>query len=131
MEVDILRKFLFLLILVFLVVIVLKERNGDPLMSVNKDINTHQDSYQAQGYVVFKDKKVYFIDEKEIKDSNIIGYLEQSSREEHPSASILSFNDSDAVKFLKTGDKIQIWVSELLESYPGRYTVTKYEKIGG
>ena len=128
------KKFPLLLILmfvVFLVVIVLKVRSDDPLMSVNKDINNHQDSYQAQGYIVFKDKKVYFIDEKEIKNSNIIGYLEQSLKKEHPSAFILNFNDSDAVKVLKTGDKIKIWVSEILESYPGRYTVTKYEKIGG
>jgi hypothetical protein len=99
------------------------------MISVDKDVTISQASYQAQGYVIFKDEKIYFIEEQEIKDSNITGYIEQSLKKEHPSDFLLNFNDLNAAKDLETGDKIKIWVNEILESYPGRYNVTKYEKI--
>lgn len=49
---------------------------------------------------------------------------------EHPAHIVLSFKDKDAYKQLKTGDKIKVWFSQILESYPAKMIVEKFEIVG-
>lgn len=48
---------------------------------------------------------------------------------EHPSDIVLSFKDKDAYSQLKTGDKIKVWSSKILESYPAKMIVEKFEIV--
>ena len=48
---------------------------------------------------------------------------------EYPSDIVLSFKDKDAYNQLNTGDKIKVWSSQMLESYPAKMIVEKFEIV--
>lgn len=48
---------------------------------------------------------------------------------EHPSDIVLSFKEKNASNQLKTGDKIKVWSSHILESYPGQMIVEKFKVV--
>ena len=48
---------------------------------------------------------------------------------EHPADIVLSFKDKDAYNQLNTGDKIKVWSSQTLESYPAKMIVEKFEIV--
>ncbi len=56
-------------------------------------------------------------------------YIEQQMNKDHPSHIVLSFKDKYAYKQLKTGDKIKVWFSQILESYPAKMIVEKFEIV--
>lgn len=46
-----------------------------------------------------------------------------------PADTILRLGDKNAYKQLKSGYKIRVWSSQILESYPGKMTVNKFEIV--
>lgn len=82
-----------------------------------------------EGYVIFKGNNMYFIPKNNINNTNIKSIIEKSQTQNHPSDSILVIDDHDFSKNIKTGDDIKIWVKQVLESYPQKLIITKYEKV--
>lgn len=56
-------------------------------------------------------------------------YIEQQMNQDYPSHIVLIFKDKDAYDQLKTGDKIKVWSSQMLESYPAKMIVEKFEVV--
>lgn len=48
---------------------------------------------------------------------------------DHPSDIVLGFKDKDAYNKLKTGDRIKVWSSQILESYPAKMIVEEFEIV--
>ncbi|PFA24756.1 hypothetical protein CN373_02615 [Bacillus cereus] len=96
----------------------------------NNIVNSTSDSTSTmEGYIIFKNNNVYFIQNSKINNDNIQSNIEKLKDKNHPSDSILVIDDPDFSIKIKTGDKIKIWVEQILESYPQKLIVTKYEKI--
>lgn len=83
-----------------------------------------------EGYIILRNDTVFFADDKTFETKvELQHYIEQQMNKEHPSHIVLSFKDKDAYKQLKTGDKIKVWFSQILESYPARMIVEKFEIV--
>ncbi|MGT8955916.1 DUF3221 domain-containing protein [Bacillus cereus] len=84
-----------------------------------------------EGYIILRNDTMFFADDKTVETKvELQHYIEQQMNKEHPAHIVLSFKDKDAYKLLKTGDKIKVWFSQILESYPAKMIVEKFEIIG-
>ena len=96
-----------------------------------------------EGYIIVRNNAVFFVGDKTFHDTMFFAddktvetkvelqhYIEQQMNKEHPAHIVLSFKDKDAYKQLKTGDKIKVWFSQILESYPAKMIVEKFEIVG-
>lgn len=84
-----------------------------------------------EGYIILRNDTMFFADDKTIETKvELQHYIEQQMNKEHPAHIVLSFKDKDAYKQLKTGDKIKVWFSQILESYPAKMIVEKFEIVG-
>lgn len=73
---------------------------------------------------------MFFDSDKTFKTkAELQNYIEQQINKEHPSDTILRLNDKSAYDQLKTGDKIKVWSSQVLESYPAKMIVEKLEIV--
>ena len=86
------------------------------------------------GYVIVKGRSIYFIEEKELLDEygeNIKwDELAKSNYMGHPADSVLVGKPVGAIRAeLKTGDKVEVWYYQILESYPGKIKVEKIRKL--
>ncbi|PFM65175.1 hypothetical protein COJ48_08070 [Bacillus cereus] len=83
-----------------------------------------------EGYVILRNDTVFFVGDKTFKTkAELQNYIEQQINKEHPSDIILRLNDKSAYDQLKTGDKIKVWSSQVLESYPAKMIVEKLEIV--
>ncbi|TCW56468.1 uncharacterized protein DUF3221 [Bacillus thuringiensis] len=83
-----------------------------------------------EGYIIVRNDTVFFVDDKTFNTKvELQHYMEQQINKEHPSHIVLSFKDKGAYKQLKTGDKIKVWFSQMLESYPAKMIVEKFEIV--
>ncbi|MGN4444453.1 DUF3221 domain-containing protein [Bacillus cereus group sp. MYBK79-1] len=83
-----------------------------------------------EGYVILKNDTVFFVSDKTFETKvELQNYIEQQIDKEQPSDIVLSFKDKDAYNKLKTGDKIKVWSSQTLESYPVKMIVEKFEIV--
>ncbi|HHT7083653.1 hypothetical protein BK749_26110 [Bacillus thuringiensis serovar vazensis] len=83
-----------------------------------------------EGYIILRNDTVFFVDDKTFHTKvELQHYMEQQMNKEHPSDIVLSFKDKDAYNKLKTGDKIKVWSSQTLESYPAKMIVEKFEVV--
>lgn len=83
-----------------------------------------------EGYVILKNDTVFFVSDKTFETQvELQHYIEQQIDKEQPSDIVLSFKDKDAYNKLKTGDKIKVWSSQTLESYPAKMIVEKFEIV--
>lgn len=74
-----------------------------------------------EGYIILRNDTMFFADDKTIETKvELQHYIEQQMNKEHPAHIVLSFKDKDAYNQLKTGDKIKVWFSQILESYPAK-----------
>ncbi|PEP54651.1 DUF3221 domain-containing protein [Bacillus wiedmannii] len=81
-----------------------------------------------EGYVIVRNDTVFFVSDETYETKiELQNYIEQQMNKEYPSHIVLSFKDKGAYKQLKTGDKIKIWTSQTLESYPAKMIVEKFE----
>lgn len=85
---------------------------------------------QYKGYVILRNDTVFFVGDKTFETKvELQNYMEQQMNKEHPSDTVLSFKDKNAYDQLKTGDKINVWSSQILESYPAKMIVEKFELV--
>lgn len=83
-----------------------------------------------EGYIILRNDTVFFAEDKTFKTKvELQHYIEQQMNKDHPAHIVLSFKDKDAYKQLKTGDKIKVWSSQTLESYPAKMIVEKFEIV--
>lgn len=83
-----------------------------------------------EGYIVLRNDTVFFIGDKTFETKvELQNYVEQQMNKEYPSDIVLSFKDKDAYSQLKTGDKIKVSSSKILESYPAEMIVEKFEIV--
>ncbi|HFK1547675.1 DUF3221 domain-containing protein [Bacillus albus] len=83
-----------------------------------------------EGYVIVRNDTVFFVSDKTFETKiELQNYIEQQMNKEYPSHIVLSFKDKGAYKQLKTGDKIKVWPSQTLESYPAKMIVEKFEIV--
>ncbi|HHT7217583.1 TPA: DUF3221 domain-containing protein [Bacillus cereus] len=83
-----------------------------------------------EGYIILRNDTVFFADDKTFKTKvELQHYIEQQMNKDHPAHIVLSFKDKDAYKQLKTGDKIKVWFSQILESYPAKMIIEKFEIV--
>ncbi|MBJ8004772.1 DUF3221 domain-containing protein [Bacillus mycoides] len=83
-----------------------------------------------EGYIILRNDTVFFVGDKTFKTKvELQNYMEQQMNKEHPSDTVLSFKDKNAYDQLKTGDKINVWSSQILESYPAKMIVEKFELV--
>ncbi len=74
--------------------------------------------------------RCFFIGGKTFKTKvELQNYIEQQMNQDYPSHIVLIFKDKDAYDQLKTGDKIKVWSSQMLESYPAKMIVEKFEIV--
>ncbi|NIA60863.1 DUF3221 domain-containing protein [Bacillus pacificus] len=83
-----------------------------------------------EGYIILRNDKVFLAEDKTFETKvELQNYIEQQINKEHPSHTVLSFKDKSAYNQLKTGDKIKVWSSQTLESYPAKMIVEKFEIV--
>ncbi|NWK67767.1 DUF3221 domain-containing protein [Bacillus paramycoides] len=83
-----------------------------------------------EGYAILRNDTVFFVGDKTFETKvELQNYIEQQINKEHPSDTVLNFKDKDASNQLKTGDKIRVWSSQILESYPAKMIVEKFEML--
>ena len=83
-----------------------------------------------EGYIIVRNDTVFFVSDKTFETKvELQNYIEQQMKKEHPSDIVLRFKDKDAYNQLKTGDKIKVWSSKTLESYPAKMIVEKFEIV--
>ncbi len=83
-----------------------------------------------KGYIIVRNDAVFFVGDRMFHTKvELQHYMEKQMNKEHPSDIVLSFKDKDAYNQLKTGDKIKVWSSQTLESYPAKMIVEKFEIV--
>lgn len=114
---------LFITCITFLII---KKQVKD--ISLNSTVNpTNETSSIKEGYVIFKNNKIYFI-----KSENNVSYqkiLDKIEDKQHPSDSILTSHNLNLLQDIESGDKIKIWIKQVIESYPQKLIIEKYEQV--
>ncbi|MBG0964097.1 DUF3221 domain-containing protein [Bacillus sp. SRB1LM] len=114
---------LFITCITFLII---KKQVKD--ISLNSTVNpTNETSSIKEGYVIFKNNKIYFI-----KSENDVSYqkiLDKIKDKQHPSDSILTSHNLNLLQDIESGDKIKIWIKQVIESYPQKLIIEKYEQV--
>ncbi|MGG0183111.1 DUF3221 domain-containing protein [Bacillus tropicus] len=83
-----------------------------------------------EGYIILRNETVFLADDKTFETKiELQNYIEQQVNQDYPSDIVLIFKDKDAYDQLKTGDKIKVWSSQMLESYPAKMIVEKFEIV--
>lgn len=83
-----------------------------------------------EGYVILRNDTVFFVSDKTFETKvELQNYIEQQMNKDHPSDIVLGFKDKDAYNKLKTGDRIKVWSSQILESYPAKMIVEEFEIV--
>ncbi|WP_242213627.1 DUF3221 domain-containing protein [Bacillus cereus group sp. BfR-BA-01383] len=83
-----------------------------------------------EGYIIIRNDTVFFVGDKMFETKvELQNYMEQQMNKEYPSHTVLNFKDKSAYKLLKTGDKIKVWSSQILESDPAKMIVEKFEIV--
>ncbi|EEL48981.1 hypothetical protein bcere0022_37450 [Bacillus cereus Rock3-44] len=98
----------------------------------NEPLNVQQQTETSaiEGYVMVKNQTVYFIRNKTFETiEELQSYIEQRLHMNIPADMVLNFDDESAYEKLKSGYKIKVWSSHILESYPGKMIVNRFEII--
>ncbi|MDF9557672.1 DUF3221 domain-containing protein [Bacillus tropicus] len=83
-----------------------------------------------EGYIILRNETVFLADDKTFETKiELQNYIEQQMNQDYPSDIVLIFKDKDAYDQLKTGDKIKVWSSQTIESYPAKMIVEKFEIV--
>jgi len=83
------------------------------------------------GYIVMHEGIVYFIQGKDVQQSDIESFSSVNLMylNKFESVSILINESKLSMKGIKSGDKVRIWYSEILESSPAKIKVICIEKL--
>lgn len=81
-----------------------------------------------EGYVIKKGEQIYFIEEKQFETKEQLQiYIDESMKKDHPTNKLLWFDDKNTYKKLETGDRVEVWSSQELESYPAQMIVERFK----
>ncbi|MEH7462873.1 DUF3221 domain-containing protein [Bacillus thuringiensis] len=116
-------------VMIFMVALMWKVNTSNEFKKSTTKTGNNEVSNRIDGYILLKRDTVYFIEEKHIKDDYDRKNLEERLKRRIPAGAILHFNNPNIEKEIRTGDKVRIECSEILESYPAKMQVTKLEKI--
>lgn len=120
---------IILFIIIFMIVLMWKiDGNSELTRCTTKTVNDAV-SKGIDGYILLKGDIVYFIEEKYIKDDYDREHLEERLKRKIPADAVLHFNNPNIKKELRTGDKVRIECSKILESFPAKVQVIKLEKM--
>lgn len=83
------------------------------------------------GYIVIQKGTVYFIQGKDVQQSDLESFSSKNFMysNQFESVSILNNELKLSMKDIKSGDKVRIWYSEKLESNPAKIKVIRIEKL--
>lgn len=101
------------------------------LGNVSQLLSIKENTESEIGYIVMHEGIVYFIQGKDVQQSDI-----ESLSSENPmylnkfeSVSILINESKLSMRGIKSGDEVRIWYSEILESNPAKIKVIRIEKL--
>lgn len=101
------------------------------LGNVSQLLSNKENTGSEIGYIVMHEGIVYFIQGKDVQQSDI-----ESFSSENPiysnifeSVSILINESKLSMRGIKSGDEVRIWYSEILESNPAKIKVIRIEKL--
>lgn len=81
----------------------------------------------SEGYILLKEERIYFAANQDIKTGDIETYIREQMKKEHPTDAVLHLKGTYGQ--LENGQKIKIWYTEILESYPEQIPVLKYKVL--
>lgn len=123
------KMFIVTVILIFITcIILLIIKKTEKEIVLDSTVNpTNETSFIKEGYVIFKNNKIYFI--QNIYNDSYQNILDKTKNKQHPSDSILTSDNPNLLKNIESGDKIKIWIKQVVESYPQKLIIEKYEKV--
>lgn len=125
----ILKLCVYVLLLVSFTILTACARNEQ---TENEPLNVQQQTETGaiEGYVMVKNQTVYFIRNKTFETiEELQRHIDQRLHMNIPADIVLNFDDESAYEKLKSGYKIKVWSSQILESYPAKMIVNKFEIV--
>ena len=112
------------LLLLFLVILYF-------LGNVSQLLSSKENSESEIGYIVIHKGTAYFIQGKDVQQSDFETFSSDNFMysNQFESVSILNNELKPSMKDIKSGDKVRIWYSEILESNPAKIKVIRIEKL--
>ncbi|WP_160156421.1 DUF3221 domain-containing protein [Geobacillus sp. TFV-3] len=82
----------------------------------------------SEGFIIMKEGEVYLVEDQDFiqDDANKLS-IQELRRKYHMSK--LWITGAGTLGGIKNGQKVRVWYSEILESYPSKIKVTKIESI--
>ncbi|WP_286925806.1 MULTISPECIES: DUF3221 domain-containing protein [Lysinibacillus] len=101
------------------------------LGNVSQLLSNKENTESEIGYIVMHEGVVYFIQGKDVQQSDIESFSSENLiySNKFESVSILINESKFSMRGIKSGDEVRIWYSEILESYPAKIKVIRIEKL--
>ncbi|MGG2073439.1 DUF3221 domain-containing protein [Lysinibacillus irui] len=101
------------------------------LGNVSQLLSSKENSENEIGYIVIQKGTVYFIQGKDVQQSDLESFSSKNFMysNQFESVSILNNELKLSMNDIKSGDKVRIWYSEILESNPEKIKVIRIEKL--
>ena len=101
------------------------------LGNVSQLLSNKENTESEIGYIVMHEGIVYFIQGKDVQQSDIESFSSENPiySNKFESVSILINESKLSMKGIKSGDEVRIWYSEILESNPAKIKVIRIEKL--
>ncbi|MGG2082975.1 DUF3221 domain-containing protein [Lysinibacillus pakistanensis] len=100
------------------------------LGNVSQLLSNKENTESEIGYIVMHEGIVYFIQGKDVQQSDIESFSSENPiySNKFESVSILINESKLSMRGIKSGDEVRIWYSEILESNPAKIKVIRIEK---
>jgi len=101
------------------------------LGNVSQLLSNKENTESEIGYIVMHEGIVYFIQGKDVQQSDIESFSSENAiySNKFESVSILINESKLSMRGIKSGDEVRIWYSEILESNPAKIKVIRIEKL--
>jgi len=101
------------------------------LGNVSQLLSNKENTESEIGYIVMHEGIVYFIQGKDVQQSDIESFSSENAiySNKFESVSILINESKLTMKGIKSRDEVRIWYSEILESNPAKIKVIRIEKL--
>jgi len=101
------------------------------LGNVSQLLSNKENTESEIGYIVMHEGIVYFIQGKDVQQSDIESLSNENLlfSNKFESVSILINESKLSMRGIKSGDEVRIWYSEILESNPAKIKVIRIEKL--
>lgn len=101
------------------------------LGNVSQLLSNKENTESEIGYIVMHEGIVYFIQGKDVQQSDIESFSSENPMysNKFESVSILINESKLSMRGIKSEDEVRIWYSEILESNPAKIKVIRIEKL--